>query len=870
MVGSENRLTNNMLLRMEVVKRDGRREKVSFDKIIRRIEGICEQLNLVRVDPIEIAKETIQNLYDGVKTEELDFFAAHKCAEKIIDDPEYNKLAAGLCISNLHKNTANNFMDVTNKLYNNVDRFGKSSPLVTNEYYNFVKNNIKKIDDTIDYKRDYIFDFFGVKTMERAYMLRLKTDKFEANDQVDGLKKKRNNKTKDEIVMKKKHGEIVERPQHIFMREACGIHFIDNDIEAALESYYYLSNKYFTHASPTIYNAGNPRPQLSSCFLLGVADSIDGIFETISDVAKISKWAGGIGVDITPIRASGSLIRGTNGNSDGIVPLARVFNSVAKYVNQGGRRNGAVALYMEPFHPDILDFCELRKNSGLEEKRARDIFTAIWAPDIFMRRVMEDEMWSLMCPDECPDLINTSEEEFEVAYLKYEKEGRYKKQIKASELWYRILTSQFETGTPYFASKDNANKMSNQKNIGKVKSNLCIEIMEVATPDEIAVCNLSSICLPAFINKDKTINHEELCKVAGIVTRNLNKIIDINYYPVEKAKKSNMRHRPIGIGIQGLADVYCKLFLPFDSEEANLVNQEMMETIYYGALKASCELAQKLGPYETFKGSPFSEGKLQYHLAGLTEDDLLTKDRWDWKGLVEDIKQYGTRNSLVTALMPTASTSQLMGNNECFEPYTTNLYTRSTLAGEYLVVNQHLVEKLIELGLWNDDVKEEFIYDNGSIQHIRSIPQEVKDVYKTAFEMSMKPTIDQAIARQPFIDQSQSMNLFISEPDFEKLTNALFYGWKHGLKTLMYYLRTRPAVNPQKFGLDPERIARIEKKRYKHNLKYNRDNDGAESDSSDDDRPDPRRVDEIRQNQEKHMAQNDYDYDYEPCEFCSG
>ena len=851
--------TSRYLSKMEVIKRDGRREKVSFDKIIQRIEKICEELDLNRINPIEIAKDTVQGIYDGITTEELDFFASNKCAEKILDDPEYNKLAAGLCISNLHKTTSDNFMEVTDKLYNNTDGMGNQNPLVTKDYYDTVKKHIDKIQSALQYSRDYYFDFFGVKTLERAYLIRLKT----YNIVTDG-KGKTGNKQQDEDKMRKKYGRIVERPQHLFMRVAVGIH--GDDIERAIETYDLMSQRYFTHASPTLYNAGSATPQMSSCFLLGMADSIEGIFrETISDVSLISKWAGGIGIHIQDIRAKGSLIRGTNGTSDGIIPMIKVLNSVARYVNQGGRRNGAIAVYIEPWHADIYDFCDLRKNTGAEEIRARDIFLALWVNDLFMERVENDDYWSLMCPDECPGLTTTYGEEFNKLYCKYEEEGRARKRVKATDLWFHILSAQIETGMPYMTFKDNVNRQSNQKNIGVIQSsNLCSEIVQYSDPNEIAVCNLASLCLPTFIEKDnfgrRFYNYDKLFEVSQVVTKNLNKVIDLNYYPIEKARRSNMKHRPIGLGVQGLADVYAMLDMPYDSEKARQVNKKIFETIYFGCLTASCDLAKRDGHYETFPGSPFSEGELQWHLWGLSENDLLMD--WDWASLIKDIKKYGTRNSLLTAIMPTASTSQLMGNCEACEPFTTNMYTRTTLAGEYIVVNQHLVEKLMDLGLWTKEVREEFMYDNGSVQKIIEIPKEVRDIYKTAFEMRAKPIVQQAIERGPFIDQSQSMNLFMSEPDFDMLTSSHFYSWKHGLKTGMYYLRTRPAVNAIKFGMDPDAIRRIQNKRGELKNKETRDSD------SDSDDVDPRRISEIENDHQTFSGNRDDAL--KQCEMCSG
>lgn len=784
-------------IKMQVVKRDGRYEDVSFDKILARIECVRKTLNLNRINSIEIAKETIQGLYNGISTAELDTYAANKCADRIIEDPQYDTLAAGITISNLHKMTPSTFMDVTDKLFFNSDMDGKANPLITEEYYNNVKENIDIIEKTINYKNDYLFDFFAIKTLERSYLFRLKDAK--------------------------KMDMIVERPQHMIMRVALGIHCSGNpsscsapDIGSAMETYNMISEHYFTHASPTLFNAGTKRSQMSSCFLLNIDDNIEGIFDTVSDVAFISKWAGGIGIHLQNIRAKGSLIRGTNGCSDGIVPLIKLLNSLGRYINQGGRRNGAIACYLSPWHADIYDFCDLRKNNGVEELRARDIFLGLWVPDIFYKRVQEDGMWSLMCPDECPGLTKTYGEEFEKLYMEYEKAGKYKRQVKAKDLFDHIMNSQLETGMPYMLNKDNANRLSNQKNVGVLTGgNLCAEIIEYCDSNEIAVCNLASICLPTFIKLEpdgsKVYDYKKLAYISGIICKNLNKVIEINFYPTEKAKQSNMRHRPIGIGVQGLANVFCMMDVAFDSEEAIEINKKIFESIYYGALRASIDLAKRDGPYETFEGSPFSEGNLQFHLWGLDNSDL--SGLWDWDSIVEDIKKYGTRNSLLTTIMPTASTAQIMGFNESTEPFTTNLYTRSTLAGDYTLVNNCLVEKLISMNLWTTNVKNELLYDNGSIQKIQSIPDDVKNIYKTAYEMKIKPLHDLAISRGPFIDQTQSMNIFMKSPSKQALANSHFYAWKNNLKTGMYYLRSQPAVDAFKFGLDMAIVEDIENRR---------------------------------------------------------
>jgi len=769
---------------MYVIKRDGRHERVSFDKITYRIEQLCNQLSLDRIDPIKIAQETINGLSNGITTEELDIFASVKCAEKMIIDPQYNILAAGLCISNLHKKTNPDFMLVTEKLY--------ELKKVSEEYFNFVKSNIDVIQKSIRYNRDFDIDFFGIKTLEKSYLL--------------------NYLDNSRLV-------ILERPQHLYMRVSLGIHMIDQDINGAIETYDLMSQKYMTHASPTLYNSGTNKPQLSSCFLLGMNDDLDDIYKTLGDCAQISKWAGGIGLQLSRIRAKGSMIRGTGGKSDGIVPLIKVINAQSRYINQGGRRNGAVACWIEPWHSDIYDFCELRKNVGSDDKRARDVFLGLWVPDLFMKRAINNEHWSLMCPDECPGLTDTFGDEFEELYKKYEEEKKYKKQVQAMDLLIKIIESQIETGMPYFCFKDHANRLSNQQNIGNIViSNLCVEIYEVCNQDETAVCNLGSICLPKFLDSNNNFDYEKLKYVSGVLTKNLNKIIDSNYYPTENSKKSNMKNRPMGIGIQGAADLFCLMNIPYDSQEAFKLTSVIHENIYYGALKASNELAMRDGPYETYEGSPASKQLLQYDLYGYDYNDLTC----DWAALKDKIQQYGLRNSLFTACMPTASTSQIMGNNECTEPFSSNLYTRTTQAGEFIVINKHLIELLIKNNLWTREIRQEFMFDNGSIQNIDEIPPYIKDIYKTAFEMKIKPVVDHAIARAPFIDQGQSMNLFCKNPDFSRVMSSLVFAWKNKLKTGMYYLRSQPAVDAIKFGLDPEIAQNIAKKRGINN--YNRVN----------------------------------------------
>ena len=749
---------------MQVVKRSGKQESVSFDKITARIKKLCYGLDPNHIEPLEIAKKVIQGLYDGVSTTELDNLAAETAASMAAHHPDYAILAARIAISNLHKNTDKSFATTMDALYNYIDpKTGAKAGLISDKTIKTVRKYSDVIDSAIIYDRDYDFDYFGFKTLERSYLLRM-------------------------------DGAVVERPQHMLMRAAVGIH--DDDIEAAIETYNLMSEKWFIHATPTLFNAGTPKPQLSSCFLLSMTDdSIPGIFETLSRCAKISQSAGGIGLSIHNVRAKGSYIKGTGGTSNGIVPMLKVFNDTARYVDQGGgKRKGAFAMYLEPWHADIFDFLDLKKNHGKEEMRARDLFYAMWIPDLFMQRVKEDGTWSLFCPNECPDLHDSYGEKFNKLFTKYEEEGRAKKTIKAQELWFAILESQIETGTPYILYKDACNEKSNQKNLGTIKSsNLCTEILEYTSPDEVAVCNLASISLPKFI-KDSQFDFEELHRVTRVVTRNLNKIIDINYYPEPEAERSNMRHRPIGIGVQGLADAFILMRQPFDSPEAKQLNKDIFETIYHAAVVESNELAKKNGAYETFEGSPSSEGKLQFDLW-----DVTPSDRYDWAGLKEEIKETGLRNSLLLAPMPTASTSQILGNNECIEPYTSNLYSRRTLSGEYIIVNKHLLKDLIIEGLWDEDMKERLMVSNGSIQDFPDIPQNLKDLYKTVWEISQKVIIDLAADRGAYVCQSQSLNLFVENPNFGKLTSMHFYAWQKGLKTGMYYLRSKAAVDPIKF-----------------------------------------------------------------------
>ena len=761
---------------MFVVKRDGRKEPIMFDKITARIRKLNYGLNPL-VDPVRVAMRVIEGLYDGVTTSELDNLAAEIAATMTTTHPDYAKLAARISVSNLHKNTKKSFSETMEDMYTYVNpRTGKKAPLLSDEVYNIIKKNADKLDSNIIYNRDFGYDFFGFKTLERSYLMKL-------------------------------NGQIVERPQHMLMRVSIGIHL--NDIESALETYELMSKRYFTHATPTLFNSGTPKPQMSSCFLLAMKDdSIDGIYDTLKQTAKISQSAGGIGLSIHNVRATGSYIAGTNGTSNGIVPMLRVFNDTARYVDQGGgKRKGSFAIYVEPWHADIFDFLELKKNHGKEEMRARDLFYAMWTPDLFMKRVEENAEWTLMCPNECPDLYNVHGDEFDKLYLKYESEGRGRKTIKARDLWEKILESQIETGTPYMLYKDSANRKSNQKNLGTIRSsNLCTEILEYTSADEIAVCNLASIALPMFV-KDGEFDHQSLFDVTVRVTKNLNRVIDRNYYPVKEAENSNFRHRPIGLGVQGLADTFIMLRLPFTSEKAKELNQEIFETLYFAAVTASAEEAKKDGPYETYKGSPMSKGEFQHNLWGIKDEEL--SGRWDWLALRKTVKKQGVRNSLLVAPMPTASTSQILGNNECFEPYTSNIYTRRVLSGEFIVVNKHLLEDLVDRGLWNEDMKQELMRNNGSIQNIDGIPDDIKELYRTVWEMSMKDIIDMSRHRGYFIDQSQSLNLFMEGATMAKLTSMHFYGWKSGLKTGMYYLRTKSAVDAIKFTLDNKAKAKV-------------------------------------------------------------
>jgi ribonucleoside-diphosphate reductase alpha chain len=755
---------------MLVIKRDGRHESVKFDKITARIEKLCYNINTDYVDPLDIAKKVIAGIYDGITTVELDNLAAEIAASMTSKHPDYAVLAARIAVSNLHKVTSKSFSNTMKRLYTYVDpKTGEAAPMIAKDVYGIIKQNAALLDSTIIHDRDFSYDYFGFKTLERSYLMRI-------------------------------DNKVVERPQYMLMRVAIGIH--KDNIEKAIETYNLMSEKWFTHATPTLFNAGTDKAQLSSCFLLTMQeDSIEGIYNTLKRCAKISQYAGGIGLSIHNIRATGSRIRGTNGFSNGIVPMLRNFDMTARYVDQGGgKRKGSFAIYLEPWHADIFEFLDLKKNHGKEEMRARDLFYGLWIPDLFMKRVKEDGEWSLFCPNEAPNLFDYYGEKFESLYCQYEKEGRARKVIKAQELWFAILEAQIETGTPYMVYKDAANKKSNQKNLGTIKSsNLCTEIIEYTSENEVAVCNLASIALSRFVTPDKNFDYHKLYEITKIVTKNLNKVIDVNYYPIEEARYSDRRNRPIGIGVQGLADVFIMLRMPFDSLEASELNKNIFETIYFASLEASNELAKQDGTYETFSGSPASEGILQFDMWGVEPSS-----NWDWNGLKEKIKSYGLRNSLLVAPMPTASTSQILGNNECFEPYTSNIYTRRVLSGEFVVVNKHLLRDLIDLGIWGDRMKNDIIANNGSIQHIKEIPQHIKDIYKTVWEISQRVIIDMSADRGAYICQSQSLNIHLQNPTFAKLTSMHFYAWEKGLKTGMYYLRTKAAADAIKFTIQKD------------------------------------------------------------------
>ena len=752
---------------MYVIKRDGNRESVKFDKVTARIQKLCYGLDPIHVTPINVAMKVIEGIYEGVTTSELDNLAAETAASLTTKHPDYALLASRIAVSNLHKNTNKSFSKTMEALYNYIDpKTGKKAPLIADDVHEIIQKNAQELDSTIIYDRDFGYDYFGFKTLERSYLLKL-------------------------------NGQVAERPQHMVMRVAVGIH--KDDIASAIETYNLMSERWFTHATPTLFNAGTPKPQMSSCFLLTVKDdSIDGIYDTLKSCAKISQSAGGIGLSIHNIRATGSYIRGTNGTSNGIIPMLRVFNDTARYVDQGGgKRKGSFAIYLEPWHADIYEFLDLRKNTGKEEARARDLFTAMWTPDLFMKRVEENSTWSLFCPNEAPGLADCWGAEFEALYTRYEQEGKARKTIQARELWTAIIDSQIETGNPYMLYKDACNSKSNQQNLGTIKSsNLCTEIIEYTAPDEIAVCNLASIALPRFV-EDGKFDHQKLFDITYVITKNLNKIIDRNYYPVAEARNSNMRHRPIGIGVQGLADAFILMRFPFDSPEAVALNKEIHETIYYASMTASKDLSKKDGPYESYAGSPVSKGIFQFDMWNVTPSP-----RWEWNILKEEVIKYGVRNSLLLAPMPTASTSQILGNNECFEPYTSNIYARRVLSGEFVIVNKHLLKDLVKLGIWNDGLKNKIIVANGSVQGINEIPDNVKALYKTVWEISQKVIINMAADRGAYICQSQSLNLFVQDANFAKLSSMHFYGWKAGLKTGMYYLRTKAAADAIKFTVD--------------------------------------------------------------------
>jgi len=754
---------------MQVIKRNGKRESVKFDKITARIEKLCYGLDRRFVNSIDVAKKVIEGLFDGVSTTELDNLAAETAASLTVKHPDFAQLASRIAVSNLHKNTIKSFSKTMHLLYECVDKkAGKKAPLLSDDVWQIIEEHAELLDSTIIYDRDYGFDYFGFKTLEKSYLLKV-------------------------------DGKVVERPQHMYMRVAIGIH--KTDIESVISTYHMMSERWFTHATPTLFNAGTPKPQMSSCFLLTMKeDSIDGIYDTLKQTAKISQSAGGIGLAIHGIRATGSYIGGTNGTSNGIIPMLRVYNDTARYVDQGGgKRKGAFAVYLEPWHADVFAFLDLRKNHGKEEMRARDLFYALWICDLFMKRVEADGQWSLFCPHEAPGLQDCWGEEFEALYERYEKEGRARKTIKAQDLWFAILDAQIETGTPYMLYKDAANRKSNQQNLGTIKSsNLCTEIMEYTSPDEVAVCNLASLALPRFVIDGK-FDHDKLYEVTYQVTKNLNKIIDNNFYPVEEARNSNVRHRPIGVGVQGLADVFILLRLPFESDEAKSLNKEIFETIYFAAMTASKDLAKLEGYYESFPGSPVSKGIFQFDMWNV-EPTL----RWDWYTLKAEVIKHGVRNSLLIAPMPTASTSQILGNNECFEPYTSNIYVRRVLSGEFVVVNKHLLKDLVELNMWNDDMKNRILTNNGSVQGIDGIPQSIKEIYKTVWEIKQRNIIDMAADRGAYICQSQSLNLFVDSPTSSKLTSMHFYAWKSGLKTGMYYLRSKAASQAVQFTVEKQ------------------------------------------------------------------
>jgi len=753
-----------------VIKRNGSKEEVSFDKVTRRIKKLCYGLS-EKINPIFIAQKVCSQIYNNVSTIELDELTAQICISLETTHLDYGVLANRIIISNNHKNTSPSFSETIYILYNNKDIDNKICHLVSDELYEIVMKNKEKLNALLDYDRDYLFDYFGFKTLEKAYLMKV-------------------------------NGKVVERVQHLFMRVSLGIH--KDDLKSVINSYELMSKKYFIHATPTLYFSGTPRQYFASCFLLGMDDSVKGIYKCIADCADISAGAGGIGLNLSKIRSKNSYIRGLNGKSSGIIPLCRVLNEASRHINQAGKRPGSIAVYLEPHHPEILEFLELRKNTGAESERARDLFLALWVSDLFMKRVEADQEWSLFDPDECKGLNDTYGEEYEALYLKYESEGKERKRIPARKIWNYVLTSQIETGTPYITFKDSVNKKSNQKNIGVItNSNLCNEIVQYCDPNEYAVCTLASVSLPSFVSKndlgETTFDYDKLIEVMGVIVKNLNRIIDVNYYPVPETELSNKKHRPMGIGVQGLADTFAKFKFAFDSPEAKELNKNIFETMYYGALKASCNMAKEAKKtYSTFIGSPLSQGIFQFELW-----DKTCSTRYDWEVLRNEIKTHGVMNSLLIALMPTASTSQILGNNECFEPFTSNIYSRRTIAGDFVIINKHLVRNLMELGLWNNTLKDEIIKHGGSIQNIKEIPENIKALYKTVWEIKQKSIIDLAIDRSPYVCQTQSMNLFFEEPTQTMLTSALFYGWKNGLKTGSYYIRSRPKVQAQQFTIEP-------------------------------------------------------------------
>ncbi|KAL4172080.1 ribonucleotide-diphosphate reductase subunit rnr1 [Phytophthora ramorum] len=755
---------------MYVVKRDGRSEEVKFDKITARITKLCYGLNPDYVDAVKISQKVVAGVYPGVTTSELDELAAETAAYQSTQHPDFSKLAARIAVSNLHKNTNKVFSDNIEVFHKNThEKTGAAAPLIADDVYALVMEHKDELNSAIIHDRDFEYDYFGFKTLERGYLFRV-------------------------------NGKVVERPQQMIMRVALGIH--KQDIQAALHTYELMSQMFFTHATPTLFNAGTPRPQLSSCFLLAMQDdSIEGIYDTLKQCACISKWAGGIGISMHNIRATNSYIRGTNGSSNGIIPMLRVFNDTARYVDQGGgKRKGSFAIYLEPWHADVFEFLELRKNHGNELHRARDLFYALWVPDLFMKRVEANGKWSLFCPNEAPGLYECWGDEFETLYEKYEKEGRARKTINAQQLWFAILDAQIETGVPFMLYKDAANRKSNQQNLGTIRSsNLCCEIMEYTSPDEVAVCNLASVALPKFV-EDGVFNYQKLYEVTKVVTRNLNKVIDVNYYPVEEARKSNMRHRPVGIGVQGLADAFILMNYAFESPQARELNMNIFETIYYASMETSMEIAKELGPYETFQGSPASKGIFQFDMWGVTPSSGL----WDWAALKENVIKHGIRNSLLVAPMPTASTAQILGNNESIEPYTSNMYNRRVLAGEFTIVNKYLMKELIELGIWTPEVRNQILADGGSVQKVKSIPDQVKEKYKTVWEIKQKAVLDLSADRGAYICQSQSLNIHIADPTISKLTSMHFYAWKKGLKTGMYYMRGRPKADAIQFTVDKQ------------------------------------------------------------------